>query len=304
VHEGAHAFVGFFVPFGGEVSIDQRSFELGVPQGALEKPRIDAGFKQRGGVGMPQRMDGHTHFGHAGPVGGFAEGALDTAAAQGGGRPRTVGVIPPGGGTEPGLMTMGFPGGAQQRASLGRQRDVPVLGPLAAVDRDLEAWAIDVRDLEEEGFMEPKPQAVDGGEVALIVQGSGGRQEPPALLHTKDSWEAVGALSAHERQRGPVALENVRREEADATVAETHGRRGQAIDVFPVQEGVLQLLFREAVGGFVGELSQQADFPDIRFLSPFALATELESRKHLLAQWSHETSPFVRRVVRLRRKTS
>ena len=57
---------------------------------------------------------------------------------------------------------------------------------------------------------------------------------------------------------------------------------------------MLQLLFREAVGGFVVELGQQADFPDRGFLSPFALATEVESHQHLLTQWGHELSPFVR----------
>jgi hypothetical protein len=45
---------------------------------------------------------------------------------------------------------------------------------------------------------------------------------------------------------------------------------------------MLEFLFRDVVGGFVVELSQQTDFPDIRCLSPFALATELESRNHLL----------------------
>ena len=91
----------------------------------------------------------------------------------------------------------------------------------------------------------------------------------------------------------PVALEDVLIEEADATVADAHGRWGEAIDVFAVQEVALQLLFRDAVGGFVVELSQQADFPDIGFLRPFALATELERRNHLLTQWGHEMSPFV-----------
>jgi hypothetical protein len=52
------------------------------------------------------------------------------------------------------------------------------------------------------------------------------------------------------------------------------------------------------------ELSEQAYFPDRGFLSPFAFATEVEGRHHVLTQWAHEISPFVRRVVRLRRKTS
>jgi len=91
----------------------------------------------------------------------------------------------------------------------------------------------------------------------------------------------------------PVALEDVLREEADATVADAHGSRGKAIDIFPVQEGVLKLLFGEQVGRFAIELSQQADFTDIGFLSPFALATELKRGNHLLTQWGHEMSPFV-----------
>ena len=46
----------------------------------------------------------------------------------------------------------------------------------------------------------------------------------------------------------------------------------------------LQLLCGEAVGGCVGELGQQADFSTRGCLSPFALATALKSRKHLLTQ--------------------
>ena len=91
----------------------------------------------------------------------------------------------------------------------------------------------------------------------------------------------------------PVALEDVLREEADATGAEAHGSWGKAIDIVAVQEGVLQLLCRDAVGCFVGELSQQAYFPDRGFLSPFALATALKCGQHVLTQWGHEISPFV-----------
>jgi hypothetical protein len=46
----------------------------------------------------------------------------------------------------------------------------------------------------------------------------------------------------------PVALEDVLIEEADAAVADAHGSRGKAIDVCPVQEVVLKVLFRDAVG--------------------------------------------------------
>ena len=273
-------------------------------QVALDEPGIDAGFQQMGGVRMPQGMDGHTQFGNAGTLLGSTEGALDTGATHGEGRRRTLGVVSPGGGKEPGGVTMGGPVGAEQREGLGGQGDVPVFGALAAVDMDLEALAIDVRDLEEESFMEPESQTIDGSEVDLIVQRGGGREEPPDLLHTEDGGETVGGLCAHEREGVPVAFEDVLIEETDATIADAHGRWSKAIDVFPVQEVVLQFLFSDAVGRFVVELGQQADFPDIGFLSPFTLTTELKSRNHLLTQWGHETSPFVRRVIRLRRKTS
>ena len=81
----------------------------------------------------------------------------------------------------------------------------------------------------------------------------------------------------------PVAFEDVLREEADGTGADAHGGWGEAVDVFAVQEVSLELLFGDEVGGFVVELSQEADCADIRFLGPFALAAELESRNHLPA---------------------
>ena len=67
---------------------------------------------------------------------------------------------------------------------------------------------------------------------------------------------------------------------------------------------VLQLLFGDAVGGCVVALGQQADFSDRGCLRPFAFTAEVESRDHLLTQWAHVVSPFVRRVVDVRRKTS
>jgi len=140
-----------------------------VPQIALDEPGIHPRFPQMRGVGMPERMEGDTYFGNPGPVFGFAEGPLDTAPAHGRGRSRTVVLIPPGGGEKPGLVPVGFPVGTEPREGLGGQRDVAVFGALAAVDMDLEARAIDIGDLQEEGFLEPEAQAIDGGEVDLVV---------------------------------------------------------------------------------------------------------------------------------------
>jgi hypothetical protein len=113
---------------------------------------------------------------------------------------------------------------------------------------DLEARAIDVRDLEVEGFMEPESQAVDGGEVDLVVPGWRRLEETPHFFNPEDGGETVCGLSPDQRQGVPITLEDVLIEEADAPVAEAHGSRGEAIDVLAVQEGVLQLLFGEQVG--------------------------------------------------------
>ena len=268
-------------------------------QVTLDEPGIHAGFEEVGGVRMPEGMDGHAHFGHAGTVLSSTEGALDTGPTHRGGRRRTVVLIAPGGGKEPGLVPVGFPGGAEQSEGLRGQRDVPVFSTLAAVDMDLAARAINVRDLEGEGFLEPESQAIDGGEVDLVVEGGGRREEPPDLLHTQDGGETMGGWCTHEREGVPVALEDMLIEESNATVADAQRRWGKAVDVFAVQEVSLELLFGDAIGCFVIELSQQAYFPDRGCLSPFTFAAELKGRKHVLTQWAHTISPFVRRVMRL-----
>jgi hypothetical protein len=110
--EGVEALVGIFMPCVGERSIDHGRFELGRSQGTLHEPGMHAGFKQMGGVRMPEGMDGSPHFGNTRTVFGGTAGALDAGATHGGSRCRTVLVIAPGGGKEPGLVTMGLPGGA------------------------------------------------------------------------------------------------------------------------------------------------------------------------------------------------
>jgi hypothetical protein len=279
------------MPCVGEVEGDHGGCELGMSQGALDKTGIDARCEPMGGVGMPQRMDGHTGCGDPGTWCGCAEGTLEPGATHGEGRRRTLCLIASSGGKEPGLVTMGFPGGPQPPQGRFGQGDVPVFGALATLDMDLEALTIKVRALQRESLMEPEAQALDGGKGDLVVQGGGRLKEPLDLLHTEDGRETVGGLRTQECKGVPVALEDVLREKADATVADTHGRWGEAVDIFPVQEGVLEFLCRDAVGGCVVALSQQTDFPDRGFLSPFALATELESRDHLLTQGGHEMSP-------------
>jgi hypothetical protein len=199
-------------------------------------------------------------------------------------------MTPPGGGKEPGGVPRGLPGGTEQREGLGGQGDGPVFGALAPLDLALEARALKVGDLQEAGCMEPEAHARDGGAGDLRMEGSGRVQEPPDLLHPEDGGETVGGVRAQERERMPVALEAVWREEADAAVADAQGGGGEAVNVFPVEEGVLQGVCREAIGRLVVTLGQEADVPDRGCRSPFALAAQLKRRKPVLTQWAHEIS--------------
>jgi len=184
------------MPCVGEVEGDHGGCELGVSQVALDETGIDPSFEQMGGVRMPERMDGHAGCGEPGPWCGCAEGALHTGATHGGERRRTVLVIAPSGGKEPGLVTVGFPRGPQPHQGLFGQGDVTVFGALSSVDMDLEALAIDVGDLEGEGCMKPESQARDGGEGDLIVERCGRLEETLHFFHTEHGGETVGGLRA------------------------------------------------------------------------------------------------------------
>ena len=103
-------------------------------------------------------MESDAHFGEPSTLFGFTEGALDTGATQGIGSRRALLLIAPRGGKAPGLVPVGFPGSAEQREGLFRQGDVAVFGALPAVDMDLEALAIDGRDLQERAAWSRSPQ--------------------------------------------------------------------------------------------------------------------------------------------------
>jgi hypothetical protein len=195
VHEGVETLISLCMPCVGEVEGEHGGCELGRSQVALHEAGMHASFEPMGGIRMPQGMDGHAQLDEAGTLLGSTEGALHTGATHGRGGRRTVGVSAPGGGKEPGGVTMGVPGRAEQCEGILRQGDVPVFGTLAAVDRDLEALAIDVGDLQEAGCMEPEAQAVASGEGAVVVHGGAEARSrlPSSTLRTAGSRWGGGA---------------------------------------------------------------------------------------------------------------
>ena len=277
-----------------QVEVEPGGCAVCMAHGALHSAEVDARFAQMGGIGRAERMDADVAFADARPLDRFAERALDAAAAHGRGRGGPVLAIASRGGKEPGGVAMGCPGAAQEFQGVMRQGDLAVLGALAAVDVEHRARAIDIAHLQGKRFVQAQPPAVDGGKVDTIVQGGGGIEKTAPFFQAAESWEAVCGLGANEIACLPVAPKDVVRESSDATGADTHGTGREAIDIFSVQKGWLEFLFRDEVRRFAIELRQQADLSDIGLLRPFARATELQSGDHLLAQWCHDRPPLVR----------
>jgi hypothetical protein len=188
---------------------------------------------------------------------------------------------------------MGVPGGTPEVQRGFRPGDRAVRGARAAVDRDHQALTVEGGNLRGEACGEPEAPAGDGGKGALGGQGGGGLAQTTDCFHTEDGWQAVCSVRPHARQGMPVAMEDVLREEADATGAEAHGGGGEAIDIFAMQAGGLQCFFGDAVGRCPVALRPQTSLTDRGLLGAFALATAWESGNPLLAQWCQAMSPLV-----------
>ena len=65
------------------------------------------------------------------------------------------------------------------------------------------------------------------------------------------------------------------------------------IDVFAMEEVVLELLLSDQIGGFGVELGQHADRAGVGLLSPFPFAVELKGLdRSIIPLCLHDTSPF------------
>ena len=170
----------------------------------LDQPEVDAGLEEMSRVTMSERVD---RDGLAEPqvADDAAHGALDAGAFHGadrrwrpgGGRGRWRGRARWDGDAWP--STRGGP------RAWPRAGDEAVLGPLAVVDVDHHAVAVDVADLEVEALAEPEAQRVDGPEVGAVVGRADGGDEASDLVDGEDVGEAGLAGDAEAFEGGPVS---------------------------------------------------------------------------------------------------
>ena len=86
-----------------------------------------------------------------------------------------------------------------------RQRDVAVLGPLAAMHVHHHPLAIDVADLEVQPFLKPQSQRVDRPEIGTVVVRADGSDETPHLIDREHVGESLLLADAEPLECRPVA---------------------------------------------------------------------------------------------------
>src|SRR5262245_20067929 len=170
LHHVIDQLAGILLALLGEVEIEHGGFELGMAHVALDDAQVDSGFEEMSGVGMTQRVYSNSLFTDCGIQLGAAEGALDTAFGHGSLSLSGSFAVSTESREQKLWMAVGEPIAAQQLKSGLGERDVAILGALAAVDMDHHAGAIDIGDFEMESFVESEAAGVDGGEVGIVAE--------------------------------------------------------------------------------------------------------------------------------------
>ena len=101
-------------------------------------------------------------------------------------------------------------------------------------------------------------------------------------------------LGAQDRENVPIAGQNIDIEKANAAVTDAHGLGRPAVDVFPVEEVLLQVGFRNQVRCFVVKLAEHTHRAGVGLLGWFSFPIELQSRDHALIPIVHKSSPSVK----------
>ena len=180
----------------------------------------------------------------------------------------------------------------QMEGGLG-ERDVAILGALSSVGMDHHAAGIDIGDFEVETFMESQAAGIDGGKIGVILECFDQGKNASDFFNSENGWESSLILGSEDSEDVPVSLEDVFIEEANAAIADAHGIGGPVINVFALEEIVLELLLGDEIGGFAIELGEHADGAGVGLLSPFPFAVELKSLdRSVIPLCLHDTSPF------------
>ena len=260
---------------------------------SLDDPEVDPGFEKMGGIGVAKSVNGDALFSDSCSDLGPTEGALDAAFGHGRRSVLCSMTVSAQGREEEAGVAVGEPIAAQQLKGRFGQWDVAILGALAAVDMDHHARAIDIGDFEMESLVKSQAAGVDGGKIGIILEGFDLGENASDFFRAENSGKASFGLGTEDSEDVPVSLEDVFEEEANSAIADAHGVGGPVIDVFPVEEVVLEFLLSDQIGGFAVELGEHANGAGVGLLSAFSFAIELKSLdRSVIPLCLHDISPF------------
>jgi len=201
---------------------------------------------------------------------GLAKGALDAALGHGLDGLFGIGCFVAASWEDKTGMAMSEPVLAQQMEGRLGQRDVAVLGALTAVDMDHHALAVDIGDFEMPRFVKAQATGVHGGEKDVVGEVFDLGQKASDLFDAQDSGQAVFVLGTQDGENVPVARQDIDVEKANAAVADAHGLGRPVIDVFTLEEVLLEFLFRNPIGCFGIELRKHAHRASVGLLGSFS----------------------------------
>ncbi len=260
---------------------------------SLDDPEVDPGFEKMGGIGVSEGVNGDALFLDSCSDLGPTEGALDAAFGHGRRSVLCSITVSAQGREEEAGVAVSEPIAAEQTEGGRWERDVAIFGALSSVDMDHHAGGIDIGDFKVETFVKSQATGVDGGKIGIVLEGFDQGKNASDLLTAENGRESSLILGSEDSEDVPIALEDVFIAETYAAIADAHGIGRPVIDVFSVEEVVLEFLLGDQVGGFAIELSEHANGAGVGLLSPFPFAIELKSLdRSIIPLCLHDSSPF------------
>ena len=187
-------------------------------------------------------------------------------------------------------MTVHLPVVAQCMQQRLRQRDVAVLGSLAAMDVHHHPLRINVPHLQVQRLFQPQSQGIDGPEVDGHPPGGAAVDDLMDLINGQHFRQSLRLLDLHPGQRLPVPPTGAGIEKLDAVEAHPQRAAGKGLvilqiqEILPLQEILPQLILGNLVGRTLAEVGQLPHGPQIAFMSPLRHPSQMQILTHPLVQ--------------------
>ncbi len=135
------------------------------------------------------------------------------------------------------------------------------------MDRDYHPrGAVDISDLKMESLLQSEAAGVDSGEEGTVVVGVHLGKDQPDLFLGENRGQLFLPLGTQVVEGAPFAPQHFGEEKTQTAVADAHGGGCPVVDIFPVEEVILQFLLPDEIWSLAGMVHQHADGPQVALL--------------------------------------